>query len=267
MSENLRIFGKDHANVDGFKVQDTSGNWLIYEKAGSNVLGITQDQNGYLIVDENPYSGGGGGGLPPGYTQLDYVESSGTQIIDTGLSLTIDTRIEIACYFLAGTYGAYLHTTGSHDPSAYIMASNNQNAGDNRYWGFGSRSDFAHFGYNVPTGDDAYTENCAPHAILDKNGATIVQLGYASRWGGIGTAPTLTPSSEHIGIFGLFDGTTPFRCSPLRFFRERIWDGTTLLRDFVPAMENSTQEIGLFDIVNDVFYRNQGTGVFVGGTV
>lgn len=71
--------------------------------------------------------------------------------------------------------------------------------------------------------------------------------------------------ATRIGIFGRYDGDTPERFALMRFFREKIWDGDTLLREFVPAMENATEEVGLYDIVNGVFYRNAGTGVLVGG--
>jgi hypothetical protein len=31
-------------------------------------------------------------------------------------------------------------------------------------------------------------------------------------------------------------------------------------------MRDADEEIGMYDIVNDVFYTNAGTGVFIGGT-
>lgn len=45
----------------------------------------------------------------------------------------------------------------------------------------------------------------------------------------------------------------------------KIWDNGVLVRDFVPCYRISDNEIGLFDKVNKVFYTNVGTGTFLKG--
>ena len=47
-----------------------------------------------------------------------------------------------------------------------------------------------------------------------------------------------------------------------RIYYVKIWDNGTLIRDFVPAVRKSDNEIGMYDRVNDVFYTNDGTGTF-----
>ena len=46
------------------------------------------------------------------------------------------------------------------------------------------------------------------------------------------------------------------------FKRIKIYDGETLVRDLVPCYRKSDNVVGMFDIVNDVFYTNSGTGEF-----
>lgn len=44
-----------------------------------------------------------------------------------------------------------------------------------------------------------------------------------------------------------------------------MWDDNELVRDFIPCYRKSDGVIGLYDLVNDVFYTNLGTGQFTKG--
>jgi hypothetical protein len=44
----------------------------------------------------------------------------------------------------------------------------------------------------------------------------------------------------------------------------QIYDGNTLVRDFIPV-KTTTNIYGLWDKINKVFYKNAGTGTFTGG--
>ena len=50
-----------------------------------------------------------------------------------------------------------------------------------------------------------------------------------------------------------------------RLYYVKIWDNDTLVRDFIPSYRVSDGEIGLYDLVNDEFYSNKGTGTFIKG--
>lgn len=45
----------------------------------------------------------------------------------------------------------------------------------------------------------------------------------------------------------------------------KITDDNNLVRDFIPCYRKSDNEIGMYDVINDVFYTNQGTGTFTKG--
>ncbi len=53
------------------------------------------------------------------------------------------------------------------------------------------------------------------------------------------------------------DDSIDRRLGRLRLYSCQIWDGNTLIRDFVPCYRKSDNEVGLYDIVNDVFYTNR----------
>ena len=46
----------------------------------------------------------------------------------------------------------------------------------------------------------------------------------------------------------------------------RIFDGDTLLRDYIPCI-NASGAVGLYDLVGRQFYGNAGTGAFTGSEV
>jgi hypothetical protein len=47
-----------------------------------------------------------------------------------------------------------------------------------------------------------------------------------------------------------------------KLYRCKYWNGTTLQRDFIPVKRKTDGVIGLYDLVNKVFYTNAGTGTF-----
>ena len=60
-------------------------------------------------------------------------------------------------------------------------------------------------------------------------------------------------------IFANNNGTTQLP-SAMKVFSCKIYEDGTLVRDFIPCLEESSGHIGLYDKVNDTFYRPFGTG-------
>lgn len=200
----------------------------------------------------------GGGGepseVPSGYTQLKYVESSGTQAINTNVAPTLETKLQIQGYYLEGN-PSYCPLGGCSNPSLSCGAVANY-ANGTCYNSFGNKTDVKIDGYFAP-----YDE--APIFTIDKTEATVKTVFLASAT--IGATSMSGNANTRICLFSRGNAGNIERNSKCRIFRAKIWDNGTLIRDFVPAMENATEEIGMYDIVNSVFYRNVGTGVFIGG--
>lgn len=71
---------------------------------------------------------------------------------------------------------------------------------------------------------------------------------------------------RHYNLFAIdWDGTA-YYATNTRVYSCRIWNGTQVIRHFIPAMRKSDDEIGMFDIVNGIFYTNDGSGSFVIGS-
>ena len=73
-----------------------------------------------------------------------------------------------------------------------------------------------------------------------------------------------TPSNAY--IFNA-SGTYPagYVNASTKLYYCKIWNGTTLIRDYVPCYRKSDDVIGLYDLENNVFYTNAGTDDFTKG--
>ena len=185
--------------------------------------------------------------------RVEYLESTGTQYIDTGIIPNQDTRLVIK----------FLST-----PSA------NQSL-------FGARKKYETNNYSFWTRvdetltRDSYGSNShinwdiidfSQGAIIDKNKkdiTIIMNLGekyFQER--------TYT-QTFNCGV-NLYLGTTNNNGSTMNFFVGKIyyckiWDNDTLVRDFLPIISTEEGHIGeacLFDTVENKYYYNQGTGKF-----
>ena len=196
--------------------------------------------------------------VPEGYTQLKYCESSGTQIVDTGVKPTVNTKIQIKYFYLqTGTYSGYVTPTGCQTPPISIYAISA--FGQKGYCTFGDKVDFTNsFEPYTPT-------DVVPTYEICKTGATVIQPPYTNRVYSTQATAMSGSDTTTIAIFGRNNNGTYERKCPIRFFREKIWDGETLVRDYVPCMIDETEEVGLYDVVGGEFYHNIGTGVLVGG--
>lgn len=207
----------------------------------------------------NDISGGGiTPEVPDGYTQLKYLESSGTQIIDTNFAPTLETKLQVTGVRMPSQTG-YNRIAGCNKPSVYIPMNNGVYA-QRFYCQFGNSSEVS-IDSPLPLGTSE-----PPTLTTDKTQGTFEADG-ATKTKALGATGlgTVDPAST-IALFGGKQGSSFFQYTSARIFRAKIWDNGTLVRDFVPAMRNLDEVLGMYDIVNNVFYTNDGTGVFTGGT-
>ena len=69
-------------------------------------------------------------------------------------------------------------------------------------------------------------------------------------------------------IFGMNQGTSSSYAIDTVIKSFKLYDNGTLIRDFVPAMENKTEKVGMFDKISFTFFEAQGSGkMYVGNAV
>ena len=189
--------------------------------------------------------------LPSTYTQLEYILSSATQLIDTEIKPGNTTKVEID--FEPTTL------TSNH---LMILGARNTSSGGNQFiigWtGHKSpavwRSDYGSSQVSFTTTITGATRH---YAVKDGASCKIDTETVSNK------AATFT-SAYTLYLFGGNQAGTAVSQITAKLYRCKIYTSDQLVRDFIPCM-NAAGTIGLYDLANNKFYANAGTGVFAAG--
>lgn len=183
------------------------------------------------------------------YTKVDYIQSSGTQYIDTRYYPTSNTRVVCSVSGFPRTSGTTLFgarsASSSADRFAFLAAAN-----DSSY-----RTDFYNSNVSFGTG-----VNFAGRFIIDKNKATTTLDWTASASNTSGTFSCPYP----LFLFAYDTAGTASSFSSAAIYYFQIYESGSLVCDFVPVVR-SDGTMGLLDQISGFFYANSGTGTFVAG--
>lgn len=218
---------------------------LTANVSGANILGGTtnpvsaEGSNGDIYIKYTDYDGS----APSGYTLLTYLQSNGNQSIDTGIDINSMSYFELKSAFSSNTNNNNVYGVGWSSKESNILF-----ASGYIYNQVGLRNISANYDVN----DHVYK--------WDSSGIYIDSIA--------GTANTSNiPTGARIRLFataygGTFDSS---RISYAKMYYCKMYDDQTLIRDFIPVKRNSDNVLGMYDLVNDVFYINSGTGSFISG--
>jgi len=186
--------------------------------------------------------------LPEGYTEVEYIENQTYAYINTGVylynsssnSYSISGKVCPTYVSSLGDFQTFLNAEGVTTP----------------YYGMT---------YRVRSSNGAIRldQNPSGHATLNSEslGDGIIQFTIST------TATTVTNTIP----LGLFCSWTNSNLSPYRYFKGKMYEmqvtlNNTLVRHFVPCKRDSDDIVGLYDLVNDVFYSSvNGVYNFVAG--
>jgi len=175
--------------------------------------------------------------LPTGYTQLEYIQSSSTQYIDTGITQSTRAVIDMQAPHISTEMVAFMY--------APINASSWEN-------GFGVYRDQI----TGPTVFDSAIRRT--YDITYDNTSLTMSADGINRT----TSSYHFPNNSQIALFGT---TSAVRRITGKLYLAKIYNGDTLVAHFIPARRNSDNALGLYDIVRDTFLTNAGTGTFTAG--
>ena len=96
------------------------------------------------------------------------------------------------------------------------------------------------------------------HADLNKNVYTLDNFTHTF-------ASSTFQSSHNCYIFGVNANGSVSSSPSMKLYSFLLYDNEKLIREFIPCYRKSDSVIGLYDIVNNVFYTNSGTGTFSKG--
>lgn len=182
-------------------------------------------------------------GLPfETYQQLEYIESTGTQWINSGV-IPEDTGYSAIIDYMP----TYLEFNGGVAREAWIFAQ----YADGRGWRAGFDNVSRDTGNFYLNGGFTYSQMSSP-----LNVRTIAKS----------SSNTMT-SSEPMAFFGQTENgnVVYLENGHFRLYSAKIYHNGEIIRDFVPCMNKSTNKAGLYDMVSGVFFENSGTGDFSRG--
>ena len=213
-----------------------------------------QDCTLWTIVDQTAY--GETITLPAGYTRLEYIQSTGTQYIDTGVKGNLSTKVVLDLQIPAYNDNGYiLGTRTAQNTNAFVIGSNSGKFVSATY-------PFAQFDSVNPT-----VVQQAPNFDLNRHVYELSSNGFYID-GVLRTSysnPTSFTTQENLTLFGRYHSGT-FAYGVFRAYGLKLYENNVLVRNFIPA-KNSSNVVGMYDIVNNSFYQKQGSGDFIAGPV
>lgn len=184
--------------------------------------------------------------LPSGYTELEYIQSSGTQYIDTGFKPNQDSRV-VTKFDMIQTDTAWRKLWGSGSGSYDL---------DFALWNDGTTKLQSYYGTK--------TNNTVPITDMSLNVDANKNI-----WKYSGETITFDKNNftcaYSMYIFNVNKDDNPkYLPGMMKLYLFKIYDNDVLVRDFIPC-KNPSGTIGLYDSVNNQFYQNAGTGTFIAG--
>lgn len=201
--------------------------------------------------------------LPPEYQQVEYIQGTGTQYINTGVTMSVNNlAIEITAAVTSNVYssldGVLMGCYGgsSHRLYVFIKSSGDTNAGKIRL-GIGA-------GYYT----DSTKVDTNKHVWkVDMKNLTAYIDGVFKAKNSSSAYSRNTNNNCTIGILKATnaDGNWTYENGKAKVYNAKIWSNGTLTHNYYPCYRKTDGEIGLYDIIAKEFKTRMGSGTFEKG--
>ena len=195
--------------------------------------------------------------LPQEYQEVEYIQTTGTQHIDSGVPLKSGLKAVIDWVYADADSGN--NYTGGHIGSPgnrWLIGSQRNN--NYYYFAVGATNVFTEFRFGNRDIVEAYWANKASYFMVNGVKSTTVK----------GENYALSEEPNYTFYMGAVDRDGNATLKPkLTIYSWKFYQDDVLIRDFIPCYRKSDGEIGMYDLVTNAFYTNGGTGTFVKGEV
>lgn len=236
----FKLYGSNGLIRDFIPVRDENNVGYMFDKvtgqlfgnAGSGSFAVGNDlptANVRFIQDV----------IPSAYLPLKYLQSTGTQYIDTGVSgsNTLKVFVDVKGDDVEGGVWGCGNDLYSTDRFQVYLTSY-----------FTARIDGTIVETTIPYNQRVSVLVDAPNQKVSFNGQEYT-CSYSSAL-----------SSKKIWLFGR---NIPYSGQLKgKIYQFKLWDNGTLVRDFYPALRKSDNKPGMYDRITKQFFVNQGTGEF-----
>lgn len=181
--------------------------------------------------------------VPSEYQEVEYLQSSGTQYIDTNIIPTNNSQTKVQFEFQLTNI-----TNGQY-----------QSIGCNSNMNFTSSQTLLKFRSNAIeiAAFDTNWHICE----MSKSTSSKLTIFDGEEY----RTTTTTEATLHFLLFGMsLDDGRYYGRYKLKYFK--CYDNNIIVRNMIPVRRLSDNVLGMYDTVNDVFYTNQGTDTFTAGS-
>jgi hypothetical protein len=187
--------------------------------------------------------------LPDEYQEVEYIESTGTQYIDTDVKGGSNIKMQFEGAFKRIT--GFSSVTGSRN--AYLT---DANANSFCFFANTGNEDYQYYLTSYKT-----TDMSANKISVEMSKDGIFFNGVLKHQ----VAQETWSNDYNITIFAINTAGTIGCGKNHKIYSYKLYESSVLIRNFIPCYRKSDNVIGLYDLVNNVFYTNQGTGTFLKG--
>ena len=239
------------ADATGGAIETTTG-WTGSGNTATKQLSYGEAFGTLPTVSRNDYTFDGWSLLPNGYTQIEYTESTWTQYIDTNYKVTKDTGIEVTYQFSSTTTQQRVFGVQDTSASGITFEFYINNGGT---WAYASKDGGGQWN---STGITADTNKHTLKFNVDK-GYYFISNTSMTQNAQFDQVPTLSSSNLNLYLFAENDVGNLYRLSAPKIYEFKIYENKNLVRYMIPAIQDSTGKVGLYDIIDDIFYGNAAT--------
>ena len=175
--------------------------------------------------------------LPVAYQEVEYLESTGTQWIDTGYTHSGNCIYSVSCALMSRT-PAYQQVVGRMGDNTHIGCNSGGMSWQSRY-------------------SSGFSNPGSPVTIGTKYSVTLARGEFTVD----GTSYPFTPA---VGVYA--ETKVLFGLGSWRVYAFGVIElPGTPVRDLVPVVRKSDSMAGMYDHISEQFFTNQGTGDFLVG--
>lgn len=205
------------------------------------------------------------------YQRVEYIRNSGkTQYIDVGVKANSDTRMLVDIYLFAPDFHGTDQVAGYFGSSGLAIRYNAYTAVGSSYFlrGYrtGSSRTFADIYFtgssNITTLSGLYPGR---HVFdFNREGGKIYMDDVLREH----STETFPYTNYNVELFAIpdGDGNEGYWAGECEIYHVQMWQNGVQIRDMYPCYRKSDNVIGMYDLVEQVFYQNKGTGTFYKGS-
>ena len=173
---------------------------------------------------------------------IEYIQSTGTQYINTGKTPTTNTKFVITLSdVVEGATEAAIFSSGTYAANTYLMTKDSSSQGNKLTWYYPSKQVIS-ADYTSKHTVELYRGSITVDGTVVSSGTTISGTSFSA-----------------VTLFGVSSS----RLSQYKLYGFQMYESDILVFDAVPALYGETA--CLYDKVSETFFYNAGSGSFVAG--